>query len=260
MSATDVTCAPPAPRPAAAPFAKPRPPFRPLSFFLGAAATAVLLVAQYNFESWLVPRLPATTTLGRPLFALAGVDFSLLFALELVVNIALFAAAAVAFYHWTLRQIDGRYHAPIFITCILVGAHVYYRVLENFPFPVWVAELTGGWITGYSPTFVTIAAAIGTELVLGRLAYGKWINPASAYVSGISAGILVKAPDLWPYVLCAMLSIASKYALRVKDRHFWNPTNFGVTALLLLSIHPASLSVQYGNNVWAPIVIWVLGR
>ena len=57
----------------------------------------------------------------------------------------------------------------------------------------------------------------------------------------------------------AMLSIASKYALRVKDRHFWNPTNFGVTALLLLSIHPASLSVQYGNNVWAPIVIWVLG-
>ena len=132
-------------------------------------------------------------------------------------------------------------------------------MLENFTVP-WLATLTGGRITSFSPTFLTILAAVGTELLLGRIAYGKWINPASAYVSGISAGILIKSPELWPFVLCAMISIASKYALRVHGRHLWNPTNFGVTVLLLLApLHTASLSVQYGNVLWANVLIWTLG-
>ena len=174
-------------------------------------------------------------------------------------NVTLFAAAAFVFFRFALRQVAPIYHAPIFITVILVGAQVYYGVLENYSVP-WLGTLTGGWITSFSPTFLTILAAIGAEMILGRLAYGKWINPASAYVSGISAGILIKSPELWPFVLCAVVSIASKYALRVHGRHLWNPTNFGVTALLLLApLHTASLSVQYGNVIWANILIWTLG-
>ena len=142
---------------------------------------------------------------------------------------------------------------------ILVGAYFYYGALENLTAP-WLAALTGGWITSYSPTFVTIAAAVAAEWILGRLAYGKWINPASAYISGISAGILIKSPELWPFVLCAVISIASKYALRIGGRHLWNPTNFGVTVMLLLaSQHTASLSVQYGNVIWVNLLIWTLG-
>ena len=37
------------------------------------------------------------------------------------------------------------------------------------------------------------------ELVLGRLTYGRWPHPASAYITGISVGILVRSPFLWPY-------------------------------------------------------------
>ena len=260
MSVTDVTTAPPAPRPPAAPPIKPRLPFRPVAFFLGSGGAAALLVGQYGFERIVVSWLSTATTLGRPLFSLGGVDVSPLLVLEVLVNFFLFAAAAVVFFRWTLRQIDVRYHAPIFITCILAGAHFYYGVLESFTAPGWLAALTGGWITVYSPTFLTIAAAIGTELILGRLAYGKWINPASAYVTGISAGILIKSPELWPFLLCAMISIASKYALRINGRHLWNPTNFGVTVMLVLaSQHTASLSVQYGNVLWANVLIWTLG-
>ena len=65
---------------------------------------------------------------------------------------------------------------------------------------------------------------------MGRITYGKWPHPASAYISGISAGILVRSPLLWPYFLASLVSITSKYVLRVKGRHLWNPTNFGVSA------------------------------
>src|SRR5262249_12637760 len=54
--------------------------------------------------------------------------------------------------------------------------------------------------------------------------------------------------------------ILSKYVLRTGDRHLWNPTNFGMTMMLLLAPqHVASLSVQAGNNGWAVVTIWILG-
>ena len=71
---------------------------------------------------------------------------------------------------------------------------------------------------------------------------------ASAYITGISVGILVRSPAYWPYALCSVISIMSKYVLRVKGRHIWNPSNFGISVLLFLAPETvASLSIQWGN-------------
>ena len=98
------------------------------------------------------------------------------------------------------------------------------------------------------------------ELLLGRLASGRWPHPASAYISGISVGILIRSPFLWAYALTSFLSIVSKYVLRYRDRHLWNPSNFGVSAVLFLAPETVSLlSIQWGNAVWPMAVIWALG-
>ena len=140
-------------------------------------------------------------------------------------------------------RFDNRYVAPLFITCILVVGHFSYGILES-----------------YERTALAIVAAIVTELVLGRIFYGKWLNLASAYITGISVGILIRSPALWPYGLCSVLSIMSKYVLRVKNRHLWNPSNFGICVLLFLAPETvAALTIQWGNYKWPLIVIWVLG-
>src|SRR4029450_7135414 len=57
-----------------------------------------------------------------------------------------------------------------------------------------------------------------------------------------------------------LVSITSKYVLRVKGRHIWNPTNFGVSAAAFLA--PATvtvLSIQWGNAIAPMVIIWVLG-
>ncbi len=52
----------------------------------------------------------------------------------------------------------------------------------------------------------------------------------------------------------------SKYVLRIKGRHLWNPSNFGISLLLFLAPETvASLSIQWGNYLWPMLVIWVLG-
>ena len=140
-------------------------------------------------------------------------------------------------------SLDNRYIAPIFITCILVAGHLSFGILES-----------------YQKTALAIVASIAADLILGRIFFGKWPNAASAYITGISVGILVRSPAFWPYVLCSVTSITSKYVLRVKGRHIWNPSNFGISAMLFLAPEMvATLSIQWGNYLLPMVVIWALG-
>jgi hypothetical protein len=145
---------------------------------------------------------------------------------------------------WTsVLKFDNRFLSPILITCILLVGQFTYGILES-----------------WSRTFLAIGTAIICELVLGKVMVGRFPHLASAYISGISVGILIRSPFFWPYALCSALSIASKYVLRWQNRHLWNPSNFGVSAMLFL--YPAAvagLSIQWGNFVWPMLVVWCLG-
>ena len=152
--------------------------------------------------------------------------------------------APEALRRWkSLLSLDNRYLAPGLITCILVAGHLSFGILES-----------------YEKTAFAILTSILLELALGRWVYGRWPHPASAYITGISVGILLRSLALWPYLLCSALSITSKYVLRTKRGHLWNPSNFGICAMLFLAGDMvASLSIQWGNNLWPMIAIWVLG-
>jgi hypothetical protein len=107
---------------------------------------------------------------------------------------------------------------------------------------------------------VAIVVTTIAELIIGRFFWGKWPHLASAYISGISVGILIKSPLLWPFILCSLVTISSKYVLRIGKRHLWNPSNFGVTMMLLLAPDSvATLTVQAGNNGLSVVAIWILG-
>jgi len=136
-----------------------------------------------------------------------------------------------------------KYVPPIFITLILLVGHFSFGMLDSF---------------------VNILAAIGTsmlvELIVARMVLGKWRNLASAYITGISVGILIRSTMIWPYVVTAAISILSKYVLRYKNQHIWNPSNFGISWMLFTAAFSvAGLSIQWGNDVLPLMVIWLLG-
>ncbi len=140
-------------------------------------------------------------------------------------------------------RLDNRFLPPLLITSILLTAHLSFGILE-----------------GWERTALAIVTAFAAEMLLGRVTYGKWPYAASAYITGISVGILLRSPFLWPYALCAFISIASKYVLRFRGRHLWNPSNLGVSLVLFLAPDTVSLlSVQWGNVVAPMVVIWLLG-
>ncbi len=138
---------------------------------------------------------------------------------------------------------NNRYLPPFLITCILLAGQVQYGFLESF-----------------TRTLLAIAAAVALELALSRTIVGKWPHLASAYITGISVGILLRSPAFWPYVMCAWISIASKYAIRWRGRHLYNPSNLGVSVMFFLAPGVAApLSVQWGNTIWPMVVVWIVG-
>ena len=142
-----------------------------------------------------------------------------------------------------LRRIDKRYLAPILVTMVL-----------------FVGQVTFGFLESWSRTVLAICTAMAVEMVLSRLFSGSWPHLASSYISGISVGMLVRSPAFWPYALCSAISITSKYVLRVDGRHIWNPSNFGVVAMLVLAADAvAGLSVQWGNALLPIFVVWCFG-
>jgi Na+-translocating ferredoxin:NAD+ oxidoreductase RnfD subunit len=136
-----------------------------------------------------------------------------------------------------------RYMGPVFISLILLVGHLSFGILE-----------------GLENIAITILTSVVVDLLAGKLYTGKWKNPASAYISGISVSILVRSTFLWPYVITAAISILSKYVIRYKGRHIWNPSNLGISWMLFFApMYVAGLSVQWGNNMVPMLVIWALG-
>ena len=136
-----------------------------------------------------------------------------------------------------------RYAPPVFITLILLTGHFTFGILES-----------------YKTLAIAIGSSILTELALSRLFLGKWKNISSAYITGISVSILIRSTFLWPFAVAAVLSIMTKYVLRFKGRHIWNPSNFGISWLLYFApLSVAGLSIQWGNNILPMLFIWTLG-
>ena len=143
------------------------------------------------------------------------------------------------------NRIDPRYLIAFLITLVLVAAQLRYHMLGS-----------------YDRLAVALAVCLATEALLSWFDRGKVVNLLSAYISGISLTLLIKPQGgaLWPFVLGGVLAISSKYVLRYRDNHLWNPTNFAVAALLLLAPDRVSvLSHQFGNDLTTNLVIWIFG-
>lgn len=141
--------------------------------------------------------------------------------------------------------LDPRYLTAFLITLVLVAAQLRYHMFG-----------------GYDRLLIALAACMATEALLSWFDRGKLVSLLSAYISGISLTLLVKPQGgaLWPFALGGFIAIASKYVLRYRDNHLWNPTNFAVTALLLAAPDRVSvLSHQFGNDLTTNLVIWAFG-
>src|SRR5215831_11831770 len=82
-------------------------------------------------------------------------------------------------------------------------------------------------------TVVLLATVLLTQALCSRLWQLPTYDPRSALISGLSLCLLLRTNDLALTALTAGITIVSKFVIRWRGKHIFNPTNFGLVAMML---------------------------
>lgn len=109
---------------------------------------------------------------------------------------------------------------------------------------------------------IALVSCVVLDMLYTRLSTGKMLFPLSAVISGLGLAILFTAPgNGWLLVLTAWLTITSKYLITWRGRHLFNPTNFALVLMLLLSGGQAAVApaYQWGGKWQVVALVFALG-
>ncbi len=84
-------------------------------------------------------------------------------------------------------------------------------------------------------------------------------DPRSPLISGLSLCLLLRTNSLLLVGLTAFITILSKFILRFEEKHIFNPTNFGLVAMMLLTEQVWVSPGQWGNVAFFGFLIACLG-
>lgn len=134
--------------------------------------------------------------------------------------------------------------------------------------PRWfqIAMLSGLLVYGlvgldFGLSLTWIAAVIGSALAAQYACTMLWklpaYDPLSALISGIGLCTLLRTQHLAIAALAAALAIASKFVIRWKGKHLFNPTNLVLVLALASGLGWVSPG-QYGNVAFAAFfMVWM---
>jgi hypothetical protein len=105
---------------------------------------------------------------------------------------------------------------------------------------------------------VTIGAALLTQYAGTRIYDLPAFDPKSGLISALSLCLLLRTDDLAMAALAAVIAIGSKFVIRWKDKHVFNPTNLALAVMIAGGFGWISPG-QWGQVAWFGFLIACLG-
>ena len=125
---------------------------------------------------------------------------------------------------------DPRLFQIVFLSSFLASGMLLYDVV-----PLWEPPLAVG-------------AACLAQLCFARLFKAKDAGLRSALITGLGISLLLRSDLLFIPPLAATLAIASKFLIRIRGKHVFNPANFGLVTLMLTTDHAWVSPSQWGES------------
>jgi Na+-transporting NADH:ubiquinone oxidoreductase subunit NqrB len=116
----------------------------------------------------------------------------------------------------------------------------------------------------FEVTVPRAALLLGTCLLTQAACTRLWrlpaFDPKSALISGLSLCLLLRTGSPLLAAAAAVATIASKFILRIGRKHVFNPTNFGIVAMILATGGKVWVSPgQWGNAAFFAFLLACLG-
>src|SRR6202035_40881 len=106
---------------------------------------------------------------------------------------------------------------------------------------------------------ILLATALLAQWACSRFWRLPAFDPRSALISGLSLCLLLRAGSELLAVAAAVVTIGSKFALRFRGKHVFNPTNFGIVAMMLATGKVWVSPGQWGNAAFFAFLMACLG-
>jgi Na+-translocating ferredoxin:NAD+ oxidoreductase RnfD subunit len=121
----------------------------------------------------------------------------------------------------------------------------------------------GCWILDFDVSLQRAALLIGTAVVTQYACTIIWKLPGfdarSALISGLSLCLLLRTNSQLIACATAVAAISSKFVIRVRGKHLFNPTNFGIVALMAATGDAWVSPGQWGNATLFAFFLACLG-
>ncbi|MDX2098788.1 MAG: RnfABCDGE type electron transport complex subunit D [Leptolyngbyaceae cyanobacterium bins.59] len=126
---------------------------------------------------------------------------------------------------------------------------------------------TRDWTLRPDLILVTIATCLLTQWLATQISAkfsappsdSPTFSPRSALITSLGLCLLLRADHWWTVTIAACLAILSKFVFRFKEKHCFNPANFGMIAALLLTGDAWVSPGQWGADWWYALLFFGIG-
>jgi enediyne biosynthesis protein E5 len=134
----------------------------------------------------------------------------------------------------------------------------YYQIAALFSLLIYGL----GWLE-FDIEWPQIVVSLGTVLLTQYACTGIFrlpsFDPRSPLISGLSLCLLLRTNSLLLAFLTAVITIVSKFVLKRGRKHIFNPTNFGIVAMMLLTSQVWVSPAQWGSKLYFAFFIACAG-
>ena len=134
----------------------------------------------------------------------------------------------------------------------------YYQIAVLFSLLIYGVS----WLSfdiGVGQIVVLLGSVLVTQFLSGKFLSAAPFDPRSALISGLSLCLLLRTNSVLLVIATAVITIASKFVLKWNRKHVFNPTNFGVIAMLTLTGDVWVSPAQWGSKLYFAFLMACLG-
>ena len=113
-----------------------------------------------------------------------------------------------------------------------------------------------GWNADWLKYGAAFTGCIAAQLLAIRYAGFPAHSIKSALITALGLSLLLKANSPWLFLFAALFAIGQKFMIKANGKHLWNPANFGIVAVILLSGEAWISPGQWGSGA---VLVFIIG-
>ena len=116
-----------------------------------------------------------------------------------------------------------------------------------------------GWDADWKKYLAAFSGCIIAQLLAIRFADVPSHSIKSSLITGLGLCLLMKANSPWLFLFAALFAIGQKFLIKINGKHLWNPANFGIVIIILVSGDVWISPGQWGSGALLVFIIGTAG-